>query len=167
MLIKVFIQHEFLVCATKNESWNRTKSLYIKPSPQSVKVIMACRISGFNKLPEATMPSILLTCRGRENGPHFPDDIFKCTFLNENISVAIKISLKFVPNGPINNIPALVQMMAWRRPGAKPSSEPMMVRLPTHNCVTRPQWVKQSSETKSMHWDRVTYIHSRTGPSLV
>ena len=31
--------------------------------------------------------------------------------------------------------------MAWRRPGDKPLSEPMMVRLPTHICVTRPQWV--------------------------
>ena len=27
------------------------------------------------------------------------------------------MSLKFVPKGPINNIPALVQIMAWRRPG--------------------------------------------------
>ena len=41
--------------------------------------------------------------------------------------ITIKISLKFVPKGPINSIPALVQMMAWRRPGDKPSSELMMV----------------------------------------
>ena len=41
----------------------------------------------------------------------------------------------------MNSIPALVQIMAWRRPGDKPLSEPMMVRLPTHICVTRPQWV--------------------------
>ena len=50
-------------------------------------------------------------------------------------------SLKFVPKGPINNIPALVQKMAWRRPGNKPLSEPMMVNLLMHICVTRPQWV--------------------------
>ena len=81
------------------------------------------------------------TLRPRQNGRHFADDIFKCIFLNENASIAIKISLKFVPNGPINNIPALVQIMAWRRPGDTPLSEPMMVRLPTHICVTRPQWV--------------------------
>ena len=56
----------------------------------------------------------------------FPD-IFKCIFLNENIWISIKISLKFVPKGPINNIPALVQMMAGRRSGAKRLSEPMMV----------------------------------------
>ena len=40
-----------------------------------------------------------------------------------------------------NKIPALVQIMAWRRPGDKPLSEPMLVRLPTHICVTPPQWV--------------------------
>ena len=50
-----------------------------------------------------------------QNGRHFADDSFKCIFLNENIWIAIKISLKFVPRGPMNNIPALVQIMAWRR----------------------------------------------------
>ena len=51
------------------------------------------------------------------------------------------MSLKFVPKCPINNIPALVQIMDWCRPGDKPLSEPMMVSLLTHICVTRPQWV--------------------------
>ena len=82
------------------------------------------------------------TLRPRQHGRHFADDIFKCIFLNENVWISIKISLKFVPKGPINNIPALVQIMAWRRPGDKPLSEAMMVNLPTHICVTRPQWVK-------------------------
>ena len=81
------------------------------------------------------------TLRPRQNGRHFPDDIFKWIFLNENVWISINISLKFVPRGPINNIPTLVQVMAWRRPGDKSLSEPMMVRLPTHICVTRPQWV--------------------------
>ena len=36
----------------------------------------------------------------------------------------------------------MVQIMAWRRPGDKPLSEPMVVSLPTHICVARPQWVK-------------------------
>ena len=31
--------------------------------------------------------------------------------------------------------------MAWRRSGDKPLSETMMIILPTHICVTRPQWV--------------------------
>ena len=80
------------------------------------------------------------TSRTRQNGHHFADDIFKCMFLNDNAWIPIEISLKFVPQGPINNIPALYQIMAWRRPGDKPLSGPMMVRLPTHICVTRPQW---------------------------
>ena len=69
------------------------------------------------------------------------DDIFKCIFLNENVWIVLKISLKFVPKVRINNIPALVQIMAWRRSGDKPLSEPMMVSLLTYICVTRPQWV--------------------------
>ena len=32
--------------------------------------------------------------------------------------------------------------MAWRRPGDKSLDEPMMIKLMTHICVTRPQWVK-------------------------
>ena len=81
------------------------------------------------------------TLRPRQNGRHFPDDIFKWIFLNENVWISINISLKFVPKGPINNIQALVQIMAWHRPGDKPLSEPMMVKLSTHISVTRPQWV--------------------------
>ena len=46
--------------------------------------------------------------------------------MNENVWISIKISLKFVPKGPINNIPALVQIMTWRRSGDKPLSEPMI-----------------------------------------
>ena len=56
--------------------------------------------------------------------------------------ILIKILLKFVPEGPINNISALVQIMAWRQPGDKPLSEPMMISLLTHICITRPQWIK-------------------------
>ena len=48
----------------------------------------------------------------------FKNDIFKFILLNENIQISI--SLKIVLKVPINNIPALVQIMAWRRPGDKP-----------------------------------------------
>ena len=81
----------------------------------------------------------LNTLRPRQDGRHFPDEIFKSIFLNENVWISIKMSLKLVPRCPINNIPALVQIMAWRRQGDKPLSEPMMVSLPTHICVTRPR----------------------------
>ena len=69
------------------------------------------------------------TLRLRQNGHHFAEDIFKHIFFSENVCISIKISLMFVPKGAINNIPALVQIMAWRRPGDKPLSEPMMVNL--------------------------------------
>ena len=56
----------------------------------------------------------------RKIGRHFAD-IFKCIFLGMKIyEFSIKISLKFVPKGPVDNIPALVQIMAWRRHGVKP-----------------------------------------------
>ena len=79
-----------------------------------------------------------------QNGRHFADDVFKCFFWNENVWISLMVSLKFVPNDPINNIPAWVQIMAWRRSGDKPLSEPMMVTLLTHICVTRPQWVNMN-----------------------
>ena len=96
---------------------------------------LRCRCSSINSL------------RPRRNRSHLADDIFKRFLQNENVWISIKISLKFVHKGPINNIPAMVQIMAWRRPGDKPLSEPMMVSLPTHICVARPQWVLT-------HWDR-------------
>ena len=85
----------------------------------------------------------LNTLRPRQNGRRFADDTLKRIFLNENVIMSINISLKFVPKGPINNNPALVQIMAWHQSGDKPLSEPMMVSLLTHICVTRPQWVNE------------------------
>ena len=76
--------------------------------------------------------------------PPFRRRHFQTHFFNENIIISIGISLKFVSKGsvnPVDKVPSLVQMMAWRRPGDKALSEPMMVRLPTHICVTQPQWV--------------------------
>ena len=62
--------------------------------------------------------------------------------LNANVWISIKILLNFVLKGSINKIPTLVHTMAWRRPGDKPLSEPMMLSLLTHICVTQHQWVK-------------------------
>ena len=63
----------------------------------------------------------ILTCiyTLRQNGRHFTDDSFKTIFLNEIVSILITISLKFIPKGPINNIPLLFQIMAWCRPSDK------------------------------------------------
>ena len=90
-------------------------------------------------------PQCVNPLRPRQNGRRFADDTFKRIFLNENVRIAIKISLKFVPTGWINNNPALVQIMAWRRSGDKPLSAAMMVSLLTHICVTRLQWVNPSN----------------------
>ena len=101
----------------------------------------------------------LNTLRPRQNGRRYPDDIFKWIFLNENVWISINISLKFVPRGPINNIPTLVQVMAWRRPGDKPLSEPMMVRLLLHICITRPQWVKHAASEINANLSSWIYHH--------
>ena len=102
-------------------------------------------------------PSIIVTLRPSQNGRRYPDDIFKRIFLNENICISINISLTFVPKGPINNIPALVQIMAWRRPGDKPLFEPMLVNLVTHICVTRPQWVIQPHTNRELSMSNETH----------
>ena len=77
------------------------------------------------------------TLRPRQDGRHFPDDIFKLIFFNENCCILFQISLKYVPNGPFNNNTALVQIMAWRLVGAKPLSEPMLVSLLTPSSMSK------------------------------
>ena len=77
--------------------------------------------------------------------------IFLTTFSNafsliKKVPISFKISLMFVLRGPINNIPALVQIMTWLRPGDKSLSEPVMVSLLTHICVTRPQWLTKTEQ---------------------
>ena len=53
--------------------------------------------------------------RPKQNGRHLTDDTFKCIFLNENVSISIKVSPEFVPKGPVINIPASVHMAPNRR----------------------------------------------------
>ena len=62
----------------------------------------------------------------RQIGRHFPNRIFKCIILNESVLVAIKMSQKFVCKGQIDNIPILVQIVAWRQKGDKPLPEQML-----------------------------------------
>ena len=79
---------------------------------------------------------------GRDKMTVFSQTTFSNAFsLNENVWILINISLKFIPKVQIENIPALVQIMAWRQQGDKPLSEPMMVSLLTHMCINQPQWV--------------------------
>ena len=92
-------------------------------------------------LPVASCTKEVNTLRPRQNGRHFTD-IFKCIFLGWKCLNSDWNFTEVCPlEGPIYNILALVQIMAWCRPGDKPLSEAMMVNLPMHICVTRPQWV--------------------------
>ena len=70
----------------------------------------------------------------------------------------LKISLKLVLKGPTNNIPALVQIMGWRRSGDKPLYEPMIVSSLTHICVTRPQCVKKINVYRFVYPLLIYYI---------
>ena len=90
---------------------------------------------------EKWMKKQLNILRPGQDSCHFAD-IFKCIFLDENVWILLKISLKFILKFQINNIPALVQIMAWHRPGDKPLSQSMMDSFLTCICITRPQWVK-------------------------
>ena len=120
-------------------------------------------------MPWNTATTILNSLRPRRNGRYKADDIFKCIFLKENVCIPTKISLKFVPKGPINNIPALVQIMACRRPGDKPLSETMIVSLLTHICVTRPQWVntlRLRQNGRHFSGDILTWIFSNAWISI-
>ena len=115
--------------------------IHLKSASKIYPIVSQCLNYGFHMRNYPCVSCIINTLRPRQNDRHFADDIFKCIFFNENVSFSINFPLEFVPKGPIDNIPVLVQIIAWRLTGDKPLSEPMMVRLPTHICFTRPQWV--------------------------
>ena len=82
---------------------------------------------------------------GRDKMAAKSQTTFSNAFLNENIWISIKISMKFVPKSPMDKIPALVKIMACRRTGDKSLSEPMMTYIvDAYICVPWPQWVKWS-----------------------
>ena len=56
---------------------------------------------------DCTIIVYINTSRDEQNGPHFADDIFKCIMVKENVFY-IKISLIFVPEGPVGNTSGLV-----------------------------------------------------------
>ena len=64
-----------------------------------------------------------------QNGLHLADDLFKYTYMKQKSCVFIRISLKFIPKGPIDNDSALVLVKACRRAGGKPLPEPMLTQF--------------------------------------
>ena len=78
----------------------------------------------------AKWPSLFLNSSPPgQNGRHFSDNIFKCIFMREKSCMSIRILLKFVSKSPIDNISALVPVMAWRQTGDKPLPEPMLTQF--------------------------------------
>ena len=64
-----------------------------------------------------------------QSGFHFADNIFNCILLNKKDYTSVQISLKFVPNGPIDSISRLGHVMAWCQTGNKPLTEPMLTEI--------------------------------------
>ena len=89
-----------------------------------------------------------LTHWGRDKMDANSQTIFSNAFSwMKMFQLRLKVHWSLFPKGPINTIPSLVKIMASHRSGEKPLSEPMLVSLPTHICVTRPQWVTKCSHT--------------------
>ena len=143
----------FMKCRLSVASWSRRLWSFSRTSvfsawehPRNISsarihgevMVRLCKEYGFHELYEYCN-----TLKPRENRCHFAGDIFKwiCLYAWNPITM----SLKFVSKGPNNNILALVQIMAWCRPGDKSLYWPMMVSLLSHICVTRPQWAKQQN----------------------
>ena len=84
--------------------------------------------SGFKNIHLSHSCNLAYSSPFRQNGHHFADDSFKRIFMNEKFCISIRISLKVVPIGLIENNSAFVQVMAWRRTGDKALSEPLMTQ---------------------------------------
>ena len=69
-------------------------------------------------------------------------------------------------NVPIKNIPALVKIMAWSRPGDKPLSEPITISLLTYMFITRPQWVNSLWPSDSIWWTGSTLAQVQSTPVI-
>ena len=79
--------------------------------------------------------------RPRQNGRYSAYDIFKCILLNENLRILITISLKFVPNGSIEIMPALFLVTAWHGQAQGHYLNRWRSSLLAHKGITRPQWI--------------------------
>ena len=95
-------------------------------------------------------PCHYLTQLPGQNDSHFADDIFRRNFANEKFCSLIKIPLQFVPKFPVDNKPALVHIMAWRRIGDKPSSGTMTIRFTD-------AYMRHWGDEFKQHWFEVSW----------
>ena len=70
-----------------------------------------------------------LTHWGEDKIPPSHRQHFWMHFHEQKVLFLIPLSLKFVPNVPIDNKSALVQVMVWRQIGDKPLSEPILTQF--------------------------------------
>ena len=89
--------------------------------------------------------------------------IFQMTFSNalswmKMYKFRVRFHWNLFPRVGLTIFRALVQIMAWRRSGDKPLSEPVLVSLLTHICVTRPQWVNAWSSIVMASESCVSYV---------
>ena len=121
----------------KINAWTECQFVYLSGNTHKERFIQIISMQSYSVV---SLMQPINTLRPRQHGRHFADDIFKRIFVNENLWILLKISLKCVLKIRINNIPALVEIMVWRRSSDKPLSQPMLDSLRTHICVTWPQW---------------------------
>ena len=127
--------------------WTNAGILLIGPlGTNFIKILIGIQTLWFNKMHlKMSSPKWRPFCLGLNVLTHWGRDkmaaIFQTTFSIAFYWITMyELRMRFhwslFSKGEINNIPALVQIVAWRRPGDKPLSETMMVSLLTHMCVT-------------------------------
>ena len=106
-----------------------------------------------------------IPARAKQICCHFADDNFKCIFFNENVGISFKISLKFVPKVWINDIPAMVQIMAWRQPGDINSLAPGRYGGNVQSIIFKPITRKSSLGTRckiALRWMSLKYTNEKS-----
>ena len=108
-----------------SQIWDVTRFWY--PSPWKPTISVSCIDSSMGPYVHATQVAKSLTQWGRDKMATSSQTTFPSAFSWKKVWISIKISLKFGLSDQINNIPVLAQIMACRRPGDEPLSEPMIV----------------------------------------
>ena len=137
----LYVVNKSLQVACKIHHWSSDSNLraYTQWQTGVTQGAVSCHLVSFTLMPI-------------QNGRHFADYTFKHVFLNENVRISIKLLLKFVPKGTINNMSALVQIMAWRPTGDKPLSEPMMDAISQTTLSNKFSWMKMLEFRLNFHW---------------
>ena len=83
--------------------------------------------------------------------PHVVD-ILRTTHSNGFTWNTVFISLNFFPKGPIENMSALVQVMAWRQTGHKPYLDWLWLSSFTYVCHLGPVFISDKTSYRTISW---------------